>query len=212
MCVCVHVCVSVRSCACVCLYESHIFHKPQQWLISQHQAVDIAALQSGAGRQRSCPFSSSDKESLMSVNVSCQDVSHSLFLPPCSTLSEALYMAVGFQAREEDVEEPEAKEEERGEQLGGPWASQFAANRRPPTEHQHPHVDEGEDGEERDGEGQGARFHPEDLSFGFPVYRCHGPGQADAQEHVDRVASCHVPDGSVCVLVLGGGHFAGKGV
>lgn len=32
----------------------------------------------------------------------------------------------------------------------------------------------------------------------------------DAQEHVDGVGACHVTDGRVGVLILDGGHFAGK--
>ena len=38
----------------------------------------------------------------------------------------------------------------------------------------------------------------------------HGPGDADAQEDVDGVASRHVADRRVGVLVLSGGHFTGE--
>lgn len=38
------------------------------------------------------------------------------------------------------------------------------------------------------------------------------PGQADAQEHVHRIAAGHVADAGVSVLVLDGGHFAGERV
>lgn len=38
------------------------------------------------------------------------------------------------------------------------------------------------------------------------------PGQADAQEHVHRIAAGHIADTGVRVLVLDGCHFAGERV
>lgn len=83
---------------------------------------------------------------------------------------EALDVTVGLQRREEDVEEPQADEEHRGQDLGSPRATQLAADLRPPPVHQRGHADEGEDGEERDGEGQRARVHPELVAFDIVVY------------------------------------------
>lgn len=42
-------------------------------------------------------------------------------------------MAIGLQAGEEDVEEPQSKEKQWGEDFGGPRASQFTAYGRPPA-------------------------------------------------------------------------------
>lgn len=46
-------------------------------------------------------------------------------------LLEALYMAIGLQAGEKDVKEPESKEKERSEDFGNPRASQFPTYGRP---------------------------------------------------------------------------------
>ena len=66
---------------------------------------------------------------------------------------EALDVAVGFQAGEEDVEEPEREEEEAGDQARGTRPPELAPNGGPPAEQQHTHCEESEDGEECDGEG-----------------------------------------------------------
>lgn len=127
-------------------------------------------------------------------------------------LSEAFDVAVGLQRGEHDVHQPQAEEQTGGENLGDPRSAQLPANLRPPAVNEDGDADEGEDGEERDGEGQRTRVHPELLAFGGVVDGGDGPGHADAQEDVDGVTSCHVADGGVSVLVLDGRHLTGKGV
>lgn len=125
---------------------------------------------------------------------------------------KALYVAVGLQAGEEDVEEPEAEEEEAGDDACCPRPAQLPPDRGPPAEQQHAHADEGEAGEEGDGEGQGARVHAELLALHLPVDGRHRPRHPDAQEYVDRVAARHVAHRRVSVLVLHSRHLAGKRV
>lgn len=121
-------------------------------------------------------------------------------------------MAVGLQRGEQNVQQPQADKQHGGQYLGSPRTSQLAADRRSPPVHQHPHADEGEDGEESDGEGQAPRVYLEVVALGVVVDGSHGPGHADAQEHVDRVAARHIADGCISILVLDGCHLTGKGV
>lgn len=147
----------------------------------------------------------------VNVLVMCVCECAVITLPSC-VLSEALYMAVGLQAREEDVEEPESKEKQWREDFREPWASQFTAYGRSPAQHQHSHSKEGKNGEERDGEGQWAGVHAEDLTFDFPIYGSHRPGHPNAQEHINCIASCHISYACICILVLSSSHFTGKGI
>ena len=121
-------------------------------------------------------------------------------------------VAVGLQAGEEDVEEPQAQEQQGGEDAGDPRAAELSADGGPASEQQHGHADESEDGEECDGEGQRARVHLELLSFNSPVDGGHRPRHADPQEHVHGVAAGHVTNGRIGMLVLHGGDFTGKSV
>ncbi|KAF3845289.1 hypothetical protein F7725_008452 [Dissostichus mawsoni] len=75
---------------------------------------------------------------------------------------------------------------------------------------QHRDGQEGEDCEEGDGEGERSGLHHERLPLHVPVDGRHRPGQADAQEHVDGVATGHVPDGGVGVRVLHRRYLTGK--
>ena len=52
--------------------------------------------------------------------------------------------------------------------------------------------------------------YPEDFTSVSLDYGSHGPGDTDAEEDVDGVAARHIANGSVGVLVLNGGHFAGE--
>lgn len=88
---------------------------------------------------------------------------------------EALDVTVGLQRGEEDVEEPQADEQHGGQDLGSPRPSQLSSDLWPPSVHQRGHADEGEDGEERDGEGQRARVHSELVTFGVVVDGGDGP-------------------------------------
>ena len=115
---------------------------------------------------------------------------------------EALYMTVGLQTGEEDVQEPEPEKEGRCSQSVSPGPAQFSSDVGPAPVKQHRDGQEGEDGEESDGEGQRAGFHPERLPLHVPVDGGHRPGHADPQEDVDGVAAGHIPDRSVCVGVL----------
>jgi len=82
---------------------------------------------------------------------------------------KAADVAVGLQAGEEDVEEPQAQEQQASDQAGPPRAPELAADGGPPSVHQHAHADKGEYGEERDREGQRARVHLELLALDPPV-------------------------------------------
>lgn len=67
---------------------------------------------------------------------------------------KALNMAVGLQAGEEDVEEPQTQEQQAGQDPGHPRTAELSADGGPASEQKHSHADESEDGEECDGEGQ----------------------------------------------------------
>ena len=119
-------------------------------------------------------------------------------------------MAIGLQAGEEDVEEPESKQKQCGDDFRDSRASQFATNGRPPAYHQNSHSEEGKNGEECDGEGQRARVHTEDLTFDFPIHSSHRPGHPNTQKHINCIASSHIPHWCICILVLSGSNFTGK--
>lgn len=127
-----------------------------------------------------------------------------------TTRSESLYMAIGLQAGEEDVEEPESKEEQWSENLGNPWTPKFTSYGLPSAEHQYSHTKEGKNGEECDWEGQRTRVNIEDLSFHLPVHCSHGPGHTYTQKHIHCVASRHISYTCICILVLSCSHFTGK--
>ena len=67
---------------------------------------------------------------------------------------KALDVAVGLQAGEEDVEEPQAEEQHASQEARQPRASELSTNGGPASEQEHSHADESEDGEQCDGEGQ----------------------------------------------------------
>ena len=119
-------------------------------------------------------------------------------------------MTVGLHAGEEDVEEPQAKEEGWGHEAVTSGPAQLAADVRPPPVQEHADGHEGEDGVERHREGQPAGGHHKLAPMPLVVDGRHRPGHADAQEDIDRVAARHVADGGVGVAVLHGGHLAGK--
>lgn len=130
--------------------------------------------------------------------------------PGCG--SEPLDVAVGLQTSKEYVEEPQAHKEPSRGKLAATRATELPTQVGPPAVQEHTDADEREDGEQGNGEGQCACRHVELLSLKGPVDGGHGPGQADAQEDVDGVAACDVANGGVCVHVLDGGSFAGKGI
>ena len=121
-------------------------------------------------------------------------------------------MTVGFQAGEEDVEEPEAEEKGRRGESVSPRPPQLSPDVGPAPVQQHGDGQEGEDGEECDGEGERAGRHHEALPLHVPVDGGHRPGHADPQEDVYGVASRHISDGGVGVGVLDRGDFTGKHV
>lgn len=126
-------------------------------------------------------------------------------------ISEAGHVAVCLQRGQQDVDEPQGEEEEESDELGCPWASELAARyARTAAVEQHHHAHQGHDGEEGDREGQGARMNLETFASGLPVNGGDGPRHPDAQEHIDRVAACDVPDGRISILVLDCGHFTRK--
>ena len=119
-------------------------------------------------------------------------------------------MAVRFQAGEEDIEKPQAKEEHGGQQSGHPRTTQLSTNGWPASEQKNSHGDESKDGEKCDWERQWAGVNLKLLPLKFPVDSRHRPRQADAQEHVDSVAAGNVANRGISVLVLYGRHFASK--
>lgn len=121
-------------------------------------------------------------------------------------------MAVGLQTGEENVEEPQTQEQQGSHEPWHPGAAKLPADGGPASEEEHSHADESKDGEECDREGQRAWVHLELLPFDFPVDGGHRPSHADPQEHVNSVAAGHIANRRVGMLVLHGGHFAGKGV
>lgn len=74
-----------------------------------------------------------------------------------------LDVAIGLQGGEEDVQQPEADEEQCRGQFAPPGASQLPPEVGPPAVEEDADADEGEDGEEGDREGQGACRHLELL-------------------------------------------------
>lgn len=92
---------------------------------------------------------------------------------------EALNVAVGLQAGEKDVEEPQTQKKQAGQESGHPWTAELSANGRPASEQEHSHADESKDGEECNGEGQWPRVHLELPSFDFPIDSCHWPSHSD---------------------------------
>lgn len=141
----------------------------------------------------------------------CVAVQHSSTSFSISFL-KALDVAVGLQAGEEDVEEPQTQEQQAGQESGHPRTPELSADGGSASEQEHSHADESEDGEECDGEGQWPRVHLELPPFDFPVDGGHWPSHADPQEHVHSVATGDVTNGRISMLVLYGGHFASKGV
>lgn len=145
-------------------------------------------------------------------------VSTHSYVTLCGSISQlspglkALDVAVRLQAGEEDVEKPQAEEEQGGQQSGHPGTTQLSTNGWSTSEQKNSHGDESKDGEKCDGEGQRAGVNFKLLPLELPVDRSHRPSQADAQEHVDSVAASDVTNGGVSVLVLYGSHFASKRV
>lgn len=127
-------------------------------------------------------------------------------------LSEAFYVAVGLQRGEDNVHQPQAKEQTGGENLGDSGSAELPADFGPPAVEEHSNADECKDGEERDGEGERARVNLKLLALGVVVDGSDGPGHANTQEDVDSVTTCNVADWGVGILVLDGCHLTGKGV
>lgn len=125
---------------------------------------------------------------------------------------KAVDVAVGLQAGEKDVEEPQTQEQQTGQEAGHPGAAELSANGGPASEQEHGHADESKNGEEGDGERQWPWIHLEPPPLDFTVDGGHRPGHANPQEHVDSVATGDVSNGCIGMLVLYGGHFASKGV
>lgn len=125
---------------------------------------------------------------------------------------EALDVAVRLQRREDDVHQPQAEEQAGSQDFRNTRPAELPADGWPAPVDQDGDADESKDGEERDGEGQRSRVHPELLALAVVVDGGDGPRHANAQEDVDSVTSCNVPDGGVRVLVLGCCYFTGKGV
>lgn len=123
---------------------------------------------------------------------------------------KAIDVAVGLQAGEKDVEEPQTQEQQAGQEAGHLRAAELSADRWPTSEQEHSHADESEDGKKCDREGQWTGFHLELLPLDFPVDGGHWPGHSDPQEHIDSVTAGDISNRRISVLVLHGSHFASK--
>lgn len=121
-------------------------------------------------------------------------------------------MAVGLQGGEEDVHQPQAEKQTSGQHFGDFGATKFPPDLRPAPVDEDSDANEGKDGEERDREGQCPWVHLELFSLEVVVDGSDGPGHTDAQEHIHGVAPSHIPNRSVCILILDGGYLTGKGV
>lgn len=82
---------------------------------------------------------------------------------------EALDVAVGLQAGEENVKKPQTKEQQCGKEAWDSRTSQLTADGRPSPKEQNGHADEGKDSEEGDREGQRSRIHFKRSVFYRPV-------------------------------------------
>lgn len=96
--------------------------------------------------------------------------------PPTTLGLEPLNVAIGLQGWEDNIEQPKADEDGTGNELATASASQFTSYVWPSSVQEHADGDEGKDGEQRDGESQGARIHPELLALGCPVDGGNRPG------------------------------------
>lgn len=125
---------------------------------------------------------------------------------------KSFHMAVGLKGGEDDVHEPKTEKQARGEDLGNPGPTELSAYWRSAAIDEDKDANKGEDGEECDGECQRARVHFELFSLAGVVDSRDGPSHADSKKNVDGIASRHVADRGVCILVLDGCHLTGKGV
>jgi hypothetical protein len=123
---------------------------------------------------------------------------------------ESLDDTVALERGQGQVEEPEAEEQARGEDTGLLRAAELATAELHATDHHERDGNQCERAEERDREGQAARDHNELGAVPGVVEGGRHPGEADAQEHVDRIRAGHVADRAVGVLVVYGSHFASK--
>eukprot|EP00304_Pavlova_gyrans_P015159 CAMPEP_0206063178 /NCGR_PEP_ID=MMETSP1466-20131121/58098_1 /ASSEMBLY_ACC=CAM_ASM_001126 /TAXON_ID=44452 /ORGANISM="Pavlova gyrans, Strain CCMP608" /LENGTH=346 /DNA_ID=CAMNT_0053438547 /DNA_START=29 /DNA_END=1066 /DNA_ORIENTATION=- len=133
--------------------------------------------------------------------------------PGCHLCWEEGDEVEGLQRREEDIKHPEADEQRTRGVLEASGASQLAVR----DERQSPDADDsqrddGAHGEDSHGERERARVHYIFCATSGVVDGGEQPGQAEAQEDVNRVGPRHVADARVRVLVVDGGHLGGEEV
>ena len=120
-------------------------------------------------------------------------------------------MTVGLERRYNDVQDPQADEEDRGRKAVLQRAAELALYRRmPPADHQSRDRRECEDAKDGDREGESASLDTELRPVDRVLHRCYRPRNADAEENVDGVAARHVADRRVGVLVADGRDLARK--
>ena len=130
-------------------------------------------------------------------------------LPPvCRSSLEALDVAVALERRHHDVEEPEEEEQRRRDVLDADGAAELAADGRRAADQHRDDGDERARAEDGHREAQSARLDDEPVALGRVVYGRDRPRDADAEEHVDRVAAGDVADRRVGVLVVDRRHLA----
>lgn len=99
---------------------------------------------------------------------------------------------VAFESAQRQIEHPQTEEENRGDYAPFDRSAEFAADGAQATHHHHKDGYDGERAEHGDGEGERARHHPESRAVVGVIGGCEEPGQADAEENVDRVRAGHI--------------------
>lgn len=148
----------------------------------------------------------------LSVNYVCVCCCAIIFQDLSPFPLKAANVTIGLQAGKQDVEKPQAQEQQGGQEAGYSWTTKLPANGRPTSEHEHGHRDKCEDSEECDRESQRPWIHPERLAHDFPVHGSYGPGHTDPQEYVDGIAPSNISNRCIGVLILRCCHFARKSV
>lgn len=134
-------------------------------------------------------------------------------LSPVSIVSlEALDVAVGLKAGQQDVEEPQHHEEQGSENAMASGSAKLSTNVATATVHEGQHSKYRKNAKERQREGERAGVHLEYTTMKPPIHGGHGPGHAQSHKHIHSVTACHVPNGRVRIHVLHCCHLTRKRV
>ena len=125
-----------------------------------------------------------------------------------SSRLESLYDTVALERRKDQVGDPQAEEDARGDDARPERSAELAADARYASDHHEQDGEHAERAEYGHRERQTARHHDELGAIVRVIDGGGEPGQADAQKDVDRIRAGHVAHRAVGVLVLNGRHFA----